>query len=131
MVLVVDHQIEQQPLGGGQRLDHPAGQTVGAYGDAQRRHGGNRAGQIDGKRLFQQRHLGHMAHKAQARRRGGAGLAPADQHAAHPLLQCLDTLGNGRSGHADFRRGQIEAAGAVNSRKRGKQGVFKHGIRIS
>jgi hypothetical protein len=81
-VLVVDHEVEEKPLGLGQRGNHPGGQAVGVDGDAQGRGARGKAWQVLGQGPFQQGDLVMVADEPQAGFGGMARLAAADKEAA-------------------------------------------------
>ncbi len=121
-ILVVDHQVEQQPLRLGQALDHPGGQAVGVYRQAQGGKAGGKRGQVLGQLVFQKRDVVVMADQAQTGLGRPGGLAAADQQGARRFLQRLDALADRRGRDIQVGRRQVERAAPVHGGKGCKLG---------
>jgi hypothetical protein len=125
-VLIVDHQIEEKPLGFGKCWDDPGGKAVGIDGDPQGGKAGVQAGQVRRQGAFKQRDFIVVTDETQAGGGGGAGAATTDEQAAGRLFQRLDPLADCRGGDMKLGRRKVEGPTAMHGGKGGELGAVQH-----
>jgi len=125
-VLIVDHEVEEEPLSRCQRRDDPGGQAVGVDRKAQGCGAGRQRGQIGGEGGFEEAHFVVMPDQAQTGGGGGTGLAAPDEEGARRLLQRLDALADGGGGDVQIGRRKVKRPAPVHGGEGGELGGIKH-----